>query len=250
MDRSSKPPSQTWRTFLRNHADQIAAIDFFTVPTITFRVLYCFLVLRHDHRRVVHFNVTANPTAERTAQQVVDASPYEEAPRYILRDRDSIYGEVFRRRVRHMGIEEVVTAYRSAWQNPYVERLIGSIHRECLGHVIVLSETHLRRVLASCFGYYHTSRPHLSLDRNAPIEREVDHRLGLVGDLAVGYTLAELLRQHLYALALGYGRQPDARIDGGLVTGPVLDAFDDAKGCAAGVTVAQPDPAPPRPRRK
>ena len=133
MDRSSKPPSQTWRTFLRNHTDQIVAVDFFTVPTIRFRVLYCFLVLRHDRRRVVHFNVTVSPTAEWTAQQVIEAFPYEEAPRYVLRDRDSIYGAVFRRRVKHMGIEEVMTAYRSPWQNPYVERLIGSIRRElCL----------------------------------------------------------------------------------------------------------------------
>jgi len=174
MDRSSKPPSQTWRTFLRNHADQIVAIDFFTVPTITFRVLYGFLMLRHDRRRVVHFNVTVSPTAEWTAQQIVEAFPYEEAPRFILRDRDGIYGEIFRRRVKHMGIEEVVTACRSPWQNPYVERLIGSIRRECLDHVIVLSEAHLHRILASYFEYYHTSRTHLSLDRNAPIEREVE----------------------------------------------------------------------------
>jgi len=174
MDRSSNPPSQTWRTFLKNHADQIVAVDFFTVPTITFGVLYCFLVMRHDRRRVVHFNVTVSPTAEWTAQQVVEAFPYQATPRYLLRDRDSIYGEVFRRRVKHMGIEEVVTAYRSPWQNPYVERLIGSIRRECLDHVIVLNEAHLRRILASYFEYYHTSRTHLSLDRNAPIEREVE----------------------------------------------------------------------------
>jgi len=176
MDRSSKPPSQTWRTFLRNHTDQIVAVDFFTVPTIRFRVLYCFLVLRHDRRRVVHFNVTVSPTAEWTAQQVIEAFPYEEAPRYVLRDRDSIYGAVFRRRVKHMGIEEVMTAYRSPWQNPYVERLIGSIRRECLDHVIVLSEAHLRRILASYFEYHHASRTHLSLERNAPIPREVEPR--------------------------------------------------------------------------
>jgi len=148
MDRSSKPPSQTWRTFTRNHADQIVAIDFFTVPTITSRVLYGFLILRHDRRRVVPFNVTVSPTAEWTAQQIVEAFPYEEAPRFILRDRDGIYGEVFCRRVKHMGIEEVMTAYRSPWQNPYVERLIGPIRRECLDHVIVLSEAHLHRILA------------------------------------------------------------------------------------------------------
>ena len=174
MDRSSKPPSQTWRTFLKNHADQIVATDFFTVPAITFRVLCGFLILRHDRRRVVHFNVTASPTAAWTAQQIVEAFPYEEAPRFILRDRDAIYGEAFRRRVRHMGIKEVVTAYRSPWQNPYVERLTGSIRRECLDHVIFFSEEHLRRVLTAYVEYYHTSRTHLSLDRNAPIEREVE----------------------------------------------------------------------------
>jgi len=174
MDRSSKPRCQTWRTFLRNHADQIVAIDFFTISTITFRALCGFLVLRHDRRRVVHFNVAVSPTAEWTAQQIVEAFPYEEAPRFILRGRDAIYGEAFRRRVSRMGIEEVVTAYRSPWQNPYVERLIGSIRRECLDHVIILSEDYLCRILASYFEYYDASRTHLSLNRNAPIEREVE----------------------------------------------------------------------------
>ncbi len=173
MDRTGKPPSQNWRTFLANHADQIAAVDFFTVPTITFRVLYCFLILRHDQRRVVHFNVTTNPTAQWTAQQIVEAFPDDEAPRFLLRDRDSIYGETFRHRVKNMGIEQVVTAYRSPWQNPFVERIIGSIRRECLDHVIVLNENHLRRILAEYFEYYHESRTHLSLDRNAPVPRAV-----------------------------------------------------------------------------
>ena len=121
MDRSRKPPSPTWRTFLANHAGQIAAIDFFTVYTITFCVLYCFVVLGHHRRRIVHFNVTPNPTAEWTAQQIIEAFPYDTAPRYILRDRDHIYGDVFRRRVEGMGLEEVITAHRSPWQNPYCE---------------------------------------------------------------------------------------------------------------------------------
>jgi putative transposase len=130
MGRACKPPSQTWRTFLENHVGEIAAIDFFVVVTVSFRLLYCFLVLRHDRRRVVHFNVTRYPTARWTAQQVVEAFPYDEAPRFLIRDHDSTYGEDFRERIKHLGIEEVVIAYRSPWQSPYVERLIGSIRRE------------------------------------------------------------------------------------------------------------------------
>ncbi len=132
--RRRKPPSQTWRTFLDNHVRDIVAVEFFTIPTATFRILFCFIVLRHDRRVVVHFNVTANPTAQWTAQQVVEAFPEETTPRFLIRDRDSIYGEYFRERVKHMGIEQVVIAYRSPWQSPYVERLIGSIRRECLNH--------------------------------------------------------------------------------------------------------------------
>ena len=173
--RRRKPPSQTWRTFLDNHVRDIVAVDFFTVPTATFRILFCFIVLRHDRRVVVHFNVTANPTGQWTAQQVVEAFPEETAPRFLIHDRDSIYGEFFRQRIEHMGIEQVVTAYRSPWQNPYVERLIGSIRRECLNHVIVLNEAHVRRILASYFEYYHESRAHLSLERNAPVPRRVEH---------------------------------------------------------------------------
>ena len=174
MTRVRKPPSQTWRSFLKNHVGQIAAIDFFTVPTVTFRVLFCFIVLSHDRRRIIHFNVTEHPTAKWTAQQIVEAFPYDTAPRYILRDRDSIYGECFRRRVKNMEIEEVVTAYRSPWQNAYAERVIGSIRRECLDHVIVFNEDHLRRILADYFVYYNRNRTHLSLERNSPIPREVE----------------------------------------------------------------------------
>jgi len=172
--RHRKPPSQTWRTFLDNHVRDIVAVDFFTVPTATFRILFCFVILRHHRRMVVHFNVTAHPTARWTAQQIVEAFPYDEAPRFLLRDRDGIYGVDFRKRVKHMDIEEVVTAPRSPWQNPYVERLIGSIRRECLDHAIVLNERHLRRILTGYFHYYHHARAHLSLDRNSPVEREVE----------------------------------------------------------------------------
>ncbi|MCH8244260.1 MAG: transposase [Planctomycetes bacterium] len=172
--RHRKPPSQTWRTFLDNHVRDIVAVDFFTVPTATFRILFCFIVLRHHRRMVVHFNATAHPTAEWTAQQIVEAFPEDHAPRFLIRDRDSIYGAFFQERVKHMGIEEVVIAYRSPWQSPYVERLIGSIRRECLAHVIVLNERHLRSILTDYFDYYHHVRPHLSLERNSPVPRKVE----------------------------------------------------------------------------
>ena len=173
MIRQPKPPSQNWRTFLKNHVGQIAAIDFFTVATITFRMLYVFLVLRHDRRRIVHFNVTTNPTAPWAAQQMVEGFPFQEVPRFLLRDREGIHGPFFSDRVEHLGIEEVLIAFRSPWQSPYVERLIGSIRRECLDHMIVLSEDHLWRTLSEYFAYYHEARAHLSLDRNSPIPRSV-----------------------------------------------------------------------------
>ena len=174
LKRCPKSPSQTWRTFLENHVGDIAAIDFLVVPTVRFRLLYCFVVLRHEQRRVVHFNVTAHPTARWTGQQIVEAFPYDEAVRFMIRDHDGIYGLDFRQRVQHVGIDEVVIAYRSPWQSPFVERLIGSIRRECLNHVIVFNEAHLIRILTAYFEYYHQSRTHLSLDRNAPIPREVE----------------------------------------------------------------------------
>jgi putative transposase len=169
-----KPPSQTWKTFLANHAKQIAAVDFLTVPTIKFRNLYCFVILLHDRRQVVHFNVTAHPTAEWTAQQIIEAFPDNDAPKYLLRDRDGIYSEYFRSRVAGMGIEEVITAPRSPFQNPYVERMIGSIRRECLDHLIIINEDHLRRILREYLDYYHNARPHQSLGRNSPVPREIE----------------------------------------------------------------------------
>jgi transposase InsO family protein len=174
MVRHRKPPSQTWRTFLENHADCIAGIDFFTVPTATFRILYVFIVLSHDRRHIVHFNVTAHPTARWTAQQLVEAFPFDSAPRYVLRDRDAIYGEKVHRRIKSLGIEEVITAPRSPWQNPFCERVIGSIRRDCLDHVIVLNERHLRRILREYFSYYHTCRTHISLNKDPPETRTVE----------------------------------------------------------------------------
>jgi putative transposase len=176
MARVRKPPSQTWRTFLENHVSQLASVDFFTVPTIHFQVLYVFLVLAHDRRRVVHFNVTSHPTAEWTGQQLRNAFPFDQLPRYLLRDRDAIFGQEFRDEVRAMGVKEVLSAPRSPWHRAYVERAIGSIRRECLDHVIVFDENSLRRILAAYFDYYHRSRTHLSLKKDSPVPRPVHPR--------------------------------------------------------------------------
>jgi len=174
LARKDEPPSQSWRTFLENHVKCLASIDFFTVPTIRFGVLYVFLVLAHDRRRVVHFNVTASPTAEWTARQITEAFPWDTAPRYMIRDRDKAFGSAFRSRVDAMGIEEVLISPRSPWQNPYAERIIGTLRRECLDHVIVLGERHLRRILREYLdSYYHPSRTHLSLCKDSPIPRPV-----------------------------------------------------------------------------
>ena len=176
MLRHRKPRSQTWRTFLDNHVTELASIDFFTVPTASFRILYVFLVLRHERRELVHFNVTEHPTAQWAAQQMVEAFPWDPPPKYVLRDRDQTYGEIFRRRVKSLGMEEVLIAPRSPWQNPYVERLIGSIRRECLDHVIVLNERHVRRLLKDYVGYYHSARNHLSLNKDPPTPRATEPR--------------------------------------------------------------------------
>ena len=166
-------PSQTWRTFLANHVRDLVSIDFFTAPTAGLRVLFILVMLAHHRRRVVHFNVTEHPTAAWTTQQIVDAFPDDSAPSYLLRDRDQVYGQQFRHRVKGMGIEEVLAAPYSPWQNPFVERLIGSIRRECLNHVLVLGERHLRRVLIRYFIYYHQARTHLALEKDAPDLRPV-----------------------------------------------------------------------------
>jgi putative transposase len=171
--RLQKPPSPTWKTFLKNHMQDLVALDFFVVPTVTYKVLFVVVILAHERRRVAHFNVTEHPTAQWTAQQVIDAFPWDDAPRYLLRDRDRIYGACFRQCVRSMGIDEVVIAPRSPWQNPYVERLIGSIRRECLDHVIVLHERHLRRLLTSYLRYYHRWRTHRALAMDCPVPRPV-----------------------------------------------------------------------------
>jgi transposase InsO family protein len=170
------PPSQTWRTFLDNHATEFIALDFFTVPTATFKVLFVLVILSHDRRRILHFNVTAHPTATWTGQQLLEACGFDEMPRYLVRDRDAIYGEKFRRQAAALRIEETPIAPRSPWQNPYAERVIGSIRRECLDHLIVLGERHLRRVLSSYTDYYNGTRTHLSLDKDAPEGRPTHPR--------------------------------------------------------------------------
>lgn len=169
-----KPTSQSWKTFLSNHAECMAAIDFMTVPTAKFRILYLLVVLSHDRRQVIHFNVTGQPTAQWTAQQLLEAFPFDSAPDYLLRDRDAIYGELVKKRIKSLGMKDVVTAPRSPWQNPFVERIIGSIRRECLDHIIVLNEAHLKRILRDYFSYYHTCRTHLSLNKDLPQSRPVE----------------------------------------------------------------------------
>jgi putative transposase len=163
--RSRKPPSQNWRTFLENHVKTMVSVDFFTVATLRFQVLHAFLVLAHERRRIVHFNVTAHPTAEWTAQQLREVFSFDQIPRYLLRDRDRIYAE-FREDVKAMGIKDVLSAPRSPWQRAYVERVISMIRRERLDHVIALNEASLYRHVKSSLAHYHESRTHLSLAKD------------------------------------------------------------------------------------
>ena len=167
------PPDQGWRTFLRNHAPDIAAMDLFVVPTIGFDLLYAFVIVRLDRRDIVWINVTTNPTAEWIARQLTEAFPWDDAPRYLIRDRDRIFGTIVTRRLSAMGIRDKPTAPHSPWQNGFAERLIGSIRRECVDHFIVLGETHLRRILRAYARYYNDIRTHRSLDKDAPVSRRV-----------------------------------------------------------------------------
>lgn len=172
MVRRTNPPSQTWRTFLANHLQQIAAADFFVVPTATCRLLFVLVILAHERRRVVHVAVTDHPTAAWAAQQLREAFRWDEAPRYLIRDRDSAF-QGWTTTAAAIGIEEIVTAVRSPWQNAYTERLIGSIRRECLDHIVIGNERGLRRVLNAYVEYYQRSRTHLSLAKNSPIPRSI-----------------------------------------------------------------------------
>jgi transposase InsO family protein len=173
------PPSQGWHTFLRNHAPDIAAMDLFVVPTIGFDLLYGLVIVRLARRDLIWFNVTTNPTAEWIVRQTTEAFPWNEAPRYLIRDQDRVYGSVVARRLRAMGIRDKPIAPGSPWQNGFAERLIGSIRRECVDHVVVLGEAHLRRILTKYAAYYNESRTHRSLNKDAPFHRAVQ-RLGAI----------------------------------------------------------------------
>jgi transposase InsO family protein len=171
MVRRRDPPSQGWKTFLRNHADGIAAMDLFVVPTVSFRLLYGLLIMGHGRRQILWLGVTSHPTAEWIANQLTAACGWEQIPRYLIRDRDACYGGIFVRRVRSLGIRDHPTSPCSPWQNGYVERLIGSIRRECLDHVVVVGKEHLRHILMSYMAYYNAVRTHLSLGKDAPVPR-------------------------------------------------------------------------------
>jgi putative transposase len=173
MRRTALRPSPTWRTFLDTHLRDLVAIDFFLVSTLTFRLLFVFVVLRHDRREILHLNLTDHPTAVWTLRQLIQAFPEDTVPNYLLRDRDGIYGQEFSRGGERMGIREVCITPQSPWQNPFVERLIGSIRRECLNHALILNEAHLRRLLRSYVAFYNRSRPHQALENNSPFPRAV-----------------------------------------------------------------------------
>ena len=187
------PPSQGWKTFLHNHADGIAAMDLFVVPAISFRLLYGLLIVGHGRRQILWFGVTAHPTAEWIANQITEACGWEQVPRYLIRDRDGAYGEILIRRLRSMGIRDRPTSPRSPWQNGYAERLIGSIRRECVDHIIVLGERHLRHVLLSYMEYYNEVRTHLSLEKDSPVPRAV----GAVGHILCRPVLGGLHHQYV-----------------------------------------------------
>jgi len=184
MARGRRPPSQGWKTFLRNHADGIASMDLFVVPTISFRLLYGLLILQHGRREILWLGATTHPSAEWISRQLTEAYGWGRGPRYLVRDRDSVYGDVFIRRLRAMSIRDRPTAPRSPWQNGYCERLIGSIRRDCLDHVIVFGERHLRHVLRLYANYYNQARTHLSLNKDAPATRPV-HTVGRILPLPV-----------------------------------------------------------------
>jgi transposase InsO family protein len=173
MARHRRPPSQGWRTFLRNHADGIAAMDLFVVPTLSFRLLYGLLILNHVRRQILSPGVTAHPTAEWVARQLTEACGWDGTPEYLVRDHDSVYGAIFTRRLRAMGTRDRPIAPRSPWQNGYVERPIGSLRRECFDHVIFFGERHLRHILLLYIDYYNRARTHLSLNKDAPVPREI-----------------------------------------------------------------------------
>ena len=176
MRRHRKPPLQNWCAFLSNHKEAIRAVDFFTVPTATFNVLYIFVVIEHAHRRIVHFNVTRHPKGKWIAQRLTEAFPFDTAPTYLIRDGDVKYGFIVQRRISALGVEDIVTTLASPWENAHIERVIGSIRPECLDEIIILNERHLRRLLNEYLIYYHEHRTHLDLDKGTPTTRDVECR--------------------------------------------------------------------------
>jgi transposase InsO family protein len=174
MRKTPHDPSkaQSWKTFLENHREAIAAMDFFTVPTLTFGVLYCFFVIAHDRRRILHFNVTKHPTSNRVSQQLREAFPYDTAPKYLIHDRDSIFNTEVVETMKVVGLRSVRTSFKSPWQNGIAERFVGSCRRNLLDHVIVLNERHLKRLMAEYVGYYHNDRTHLGLAKQTPTGRK------------------------------------------------------------------------------
>jgi transposase InsO family protein len=179
MIRRRGPRGQSWWTFLRNHAPEIAAMDLFVVPTLAFSLLYGFVIVRLDRRELVWIGVTTSPTAEWIARQITEAFPWDSAPHYLVRDRDRVFGSIVRHRLRAMGIRDKPIASRSPWQNGFAERLIGSIRRECLDHIIVFGEAHLRRLLTFYASYYNEMRTHRALQKDAPINRRIE-RIGIL----------------------------------------------------------------------
>lgn len=179
-------PAQGWTTFLRNHADAIAAIDMLSVPTISLSRVYAFIVLGHGRRPILHVEVTDHPTAQWLARQITEAFPWDRAPLYLVRDNDGAYGLTFRRRVQAMGIRDRPTMPHSPWQNGHVERLIGSIRRECLDHLIILNASHLRRVLKAYAEYYNNDRTHLALDKDAPHHRPIEPEGDIISQPVLG----------------------------------------------------------------
>src|SRR6266404_1194869 len=192
MAKSGRGRSQTWKTYLRNHAASIAGMDFLIVPTIGFKLLFVLVILRHERRRLISLSVTAHPTAEWIARQITDAFPWDEAPDHLIRDRDASYGSAVTKRLAAMGIRDHPIAPRSPWQNGYAKRLIGSIRRECLDHIVVFGEAHLRRILTAYAGYYNEFRTHLSLDNDSPGHRPVQR----YGQLAARPILGGLHHQY------------------------------------------------------
>jgi len=193
MRRGRRPPSQGWKTFLYNHAHAIAAIDLCIVPTVTFERLFAFLVVGHGRRQLLWIEVTRHPTAEWLARQITEAFPWASAPAYLVRDNDRAYGHVFTTRVSAMGIRDRPISPGSPWQNGISERLIGTLRRECLDHIVVFGERHLRRVLCSYVAYYNQTRPHRSLRKDAPLRRAIQR----IGDVVTVSILGGLHHQYL-----------------------------------------------------